>query len=71
MPINVFIKNVAVNFPPMFHVPCIPPGFDSSSYSQECLPVQNQPYGLETVPYFAGSHVKFIGSRSALRAFGL
>ena len=27
---------------------------------------QKQPYGLETVPYFAGSHVKFIGKRSAL-----
>ena len=28
--------------------------------------VQKHPYGLETVPSFAGSHVKFIGKRSAL-----
>lgn len=25
-----------------------------------------QPYGLDTVAYFAGSHVKFIGKRSVL-----
>ena len=29
-------------------------------------PTVKQPYGLETAPSFAGSHVKFIGKRSAL-----
>ena len=28
--------------------------------------MNKQPYGLEAVPSFAGSHVKFIGKRSAL-----
>ena len=30
------------------------------------LALHKHPYGLETVPSFAGSHVKFIGKRSAL-----
>ena len=34
--------------------------------SQRAQIVQKLPHGLETVPYFAGSHVKFIGKRSAL-----
>ena len=63
-PVALRVLRSAVNTTHMFRTRYV--SLTSSLTSILGLVYHKQPYGLETVPSFAGSHVKFIGKRSAL-----